>query len=134
MLPWQPIKFSDLNNIYMNRIVEDYSRNISVGKNLNICSETAKIATFHFSHYKSMETIRCHSNKSSYPIGTKTKNKQTKKTKSKNNNNKKQNNYSFPPPIDAICEIWKASASEEKAFENADGRTTDACLYYKLTP
>ena len=40
-------------------------------KNLNICSETAKIANFHFSHYKSMENINCHSNQSSYPIGTK---------------------------------------------------------------
>ena len=30
-------------------IVEDYSRNISVKKNLNTCSETAKIANFHFS-------------------------------------------------------------------------------------
>ena len=25
------------------------------------------------------------------------------------------------------------TASEEKSFENVDGRTTDACLYYKLT-
>ena len=33
-------------------------------KNLNICSETAKIANFHFSHYKSMETVSCHSNQS----------------------------------------------------------------------
>ena len=24
-------------------------------------------------------------------------------------------------------------ASEEMLFENVDGRTTDACLYYKLT-
>ena len=24
-------------------------------------------------------------------------------------------------------------ASEEKSFENVDGRTTAACLYYKLT-
>ena len=53
------------------RIVEDYSRNISVRKNLNTCSETAKIANFHFSHHKSMETISFHSNQSSYPIGTK---------------------------------------------------------------
>ena len=52
-------------------IVEDYLRNISVEKNLNICSETAKIATFHFSHYKSMETISSHSSQSSYPTGTK---------------------------------------------------------------
>ena len=25
------------------------------------------------------------------------------------------------------------TASEEKSFENVDGRMTDACLYYKLT-
>ena len=25
------------------------------------------------------------------------------------------------------------TASEEKSFENVDGWTTDACLYYKLT-
>ena len=52
-------------------IVDVYSRNISVEKNLNICSETAKIDNFHFSHFKSMETISCHSNQSSYPIATK---------------------------------------------------------------
>ena len=42
-----------------------------------------------------METISCHSNQSSYPIGTK----------------KKKHKYSFPQSIDAICEIWKESAS-----------------------
>ena len=46
MLPWQPIKFSDLDKIHRNR--REYSRNISV-KNLNICNETAKIANCHFS-------------------------------------------------------------------------------------
>ena len=40
-------------------------------KNLHICSETAKIANFYFSHYKSMETISFHSNHSSYLIWTK---------------------------------------------------------------
>ena len=40
-----------------------------------------------------METISFHSNQSSYPIGT------------------KKHNYSFPPSIDAICGIWKESAS-----------------------
>ena len=40
-------------------------------KILNNCSETAKIANVHFSHYKSMETISCHSNQSSNGIGTK---------------------------------------------------------------
>ena len=57
----------------------------------NICIETAVNANFHFSHYKSMATVSCHSNQSSYPIGTK--------------------NNSFLLPIDAICEIWWESAS-----------------------
>ena len=34
-------------------------------------NETAEIANFHFSHYKSMETESCHSNQSSYLTGTK---------------------------------------------------------------
>ena len=33
-----------------------------------------KIANFHFSHYKSMETLSCHSNQSSYPPGIKNTN------------------------------------------------------------
>ena len=61
-------------------------------KNLNICSETAKTANFHFSHYKSMETISFHSNQSSYPIGTKTQ-------------------LFVLPSIDALRGIWKESAS-----------------------
>ena len=93
MLPWQPIKFSDLDKIHMNR--RGLLKKHLCKKNLNICSETAKIVTFHFSDDKSMETISCHSNQSSYPIGT------------------KKHNYSFPPPM---CEIWKESASEEKLF------------------
>ena len=82
-------------------IVEDYSWKIYVEKNLNICSETAKIATFYFSHYMSMETISCLS-------------------------------YSFPPspPIDAIWEIWKESASRLQRRSRLkmltdDGRTDD---------
>ena len=103
------------------RIVEDYSRNMSVKK--NICSETAKIANFHFSHYKSMETTSCHSNQSSYPIETKKK--------------KKKNSYSLAWPIDAICDIRKQSASWLqrrclKMLPDDDGWTTDACLYHKL--
>ena len=51
-----------------------------------------------------MEIISCHSNQSSYPIGTKN--------------------------IDAIY-IKKIgfTASEYKSFENVDGRTLDACIY-----
>ena len=63
----------------------DYSINISVKKSPNIPNETEKIVNFLFSHYKSMGTISCHSNQSFYPIGIK--------------------NFSFPLPIDAICEI-----------------------------
>ena len=33
-----------------------------------------KIADFHFSYYKSMETLSCHSNQSSYPPGIKNTN------------------------------------------------------------
>ena len=70
MVPWQPITFSDLDKIHMNRIGL-LKKHFGKKKNLNTCSETAKIANFHFSHYKSMETISFHSNQSSYPIGTK---------------------------------------------------------------
>ena len=37
----------------------------------NISSETAENVNFHFSHYKSMGTISCHSNQSSYLTGIK---------------------------------------------------------------
>ena len=57
-LPWQPIKFSDLDKIHM------------VGKGLlqkHFCKTFFKTspvteinACFHFSHYKSMETLRNH--------------------------------------------------------------------------
>ena len=47
--------------------------NISVKKNPNIPNETEKIVNFLFSHYKSMGTISCHSNQSSYPTGIKNK-------------------------------------------------------------
>ena len=51
MLPWQSIKFIDLDKIHINR------RGPLKKKNRNICSETAKNANFHFSHYKSMVTV-----------------------------------------------------------------------------
>ena len=64
MSPRQPIKLSDL----VVRNIEDYSINISVKKkNSNIPNDLAEIVNFHFSHYKSMGTISCHSNQSSYP-------------------------------------------------------------------
>ena len=36
-------------------------------KKFNISNETAENVNFHFSHYKFMGTISCHSNQSSYP-------------------------------------------------------------------
>ena len=47
--------------------MEDFSINISVKKNSNIPNDLAEIVNFHFSHYKSMGTLSCHSNQSSYP-------------------------------------------------------------------
>ena len=70
MLPWQRIKFSDLDKIHMNHRGL-LRKHFCKKENLNTCSETAKIANFHFSHFKSMETISFHSNQSSYRIGTK---------------------------------------------------------------
>ena len=52
--------------------MEDYSINISVKKNSNIPNDLAEIVNFHFSHYKSLGTISCHSNQSSYPTRIKT--------------------------------------------------------------
>ena len=102
-------------------IVEDYFRNISV-KNLNICSETAKISSFHFSHYKSMETVSCHSNQSSYPIGTHThKKKQKTKNKKKKNNKKKKKKKKIRF---YRCYMWNmeriGSTASGKSFENVD--------------
>ena len=70
---------------------------------------------FIFSHYNSMATISCHSNQSSYPIGT-------KKT------------LLFVPPA-YRCYMARIGfmASKEMSFENVDDGRTDACLYYKLT-
>ena len=51
--------------------MENYSINISVKINSIIPNETVEISNFRFSHYKSMETISCHSIQSSYPTGIK---------------------------------------------------------------
>ena len=107
------------------RFIEDYSRNISVKLLSKYLQWESNKANFHFSHYKSMETISCHSYQSSYSIGT---------TKL---------NYLFPLPIDAILNMESISftASEEMLFEKVDRRLTttngqwtmEAYLYYKLT-
>ena len=66
MFPWQPIKLSNSDKritkcgkLFNKHFVKKYSINPN---------ETVEITIFHFSHYKSMETISCHSNQSSYPI------------------------------------------------------------------
>ena len=89
-LPWQPIQFSGLNKIHRfgRGLPKEHLCKIFVK-----IFKTAINANFHFSHYRSMVTVSCHSNQSSYPIGI------------------KKHNYSFPRPIDAIGEIWQESAS-----------------------
>ena len=69
MLPRQPIKLSDLDKSRMKHggLLNKYF----CKKNSNIPNDLAKIVNFHFSHYKSMGTISCHSNQSSYPTGIK---------------------------------------------------------------
>ena len=76
-------------------------------KNQNIPNETEKIVNFLFSYYKSMGTISCHSNQSSYPIGTK--------------------NTTFSSPYLKMLYVKyeknRPTASEEMSFENVDRRT-----------
>ena len=68
--PRQPIKFTDLDKSHMKRrglLNKHFCKYFFQ----NILNETEKIVNFLFSHYKSMGTISCHSNQSSYPIGIK---------------------------------------------------------------
>ena len=61
----QPIKSSDLDKSRMKHgglLNKHFYK-----KKSNIPNDLAEIANFHFSHYKSMETLSCHSNQSSYP-------------------------------------------------------------------
>ena len=70
MLPRQPIKLSDLDKSRMKHggLLNNY---FCKKNNSNIPNDLAEIFNFHFSHYKSMGTISCHSNQSSYPTGIK---------------------------------------------------------------
>ena len=70
MLPSQPIKSSDLDKNCMKHgglLNKHFCK-----KKSNILNDLAEIVNFHFSYDKSMETLSCHSNPSSYP--TKIKN------------------------------------------------------------
>ena len=86
MLPRQTIELSDLDKIHMNH--RGLLKKHFCKKNLNICSETAKIVNFHFSHY-----VNGNYNLPYQPEFL-------------SDCNKKQY-YSFPLPIDAMCEIIK---------------------------
>ena len=66
----QPIKFIDLDKSRMKRRGL-LNKHFCKKKIPNIPNETEKIVNFLFSHYKSMGTISCHSNQSSYPTGIK---------------------------------------------------------------
>ena len=68
MSPRQPIKLSDLDKSRMKHggLLNKYFCK-KKKTNSNIPNDLAEIVNFHFSHYKSMETISCHSNQSSYP-------------------------------------------------------------------
>ena len=64
MSPRQPIKSSDLDK---SRVKHGGLHNKHFcKKKSNIPNDLAEIVNFHFSHYKSMETLSCHSNQSSY--------------------------------------------------------------------
>ena len=65
----QPIKLRESDKSLI--AVENYSINISEKINSIIPYETVEISNFEFSHYKSIETISCHSNQSSHPTGIK---------------------------------------------------------------
>ena len=70
ILPSQPFKSSDLDKSHLKHgglLNKHFCK-----KKSNILNDLAEIVNFHFSHYKSMETLSCHSNQSSYP--TKIKN------------------------------------------------------------
>ena len=71
MSPRQLIKSSDLDKSRMKH-GGLLNKHFCKKKKLNIPNDLAKIVNFHFSHYKSMETLSFHSNQSSYP--TKIKN------------------------------------------------------------
>ena len=69
MSPRQPIKSSDLDKSHMNH--GGLHNKHLCKKKSNIPNDLAEIVNFHFSHYKSMETLSCHSNQISYPTGIK---------------------------------------------------------------
>ena len=70
MWPQQPMKSSNLDKSHM-RHGGLLNKHICGEKKSNISNETAETVNFHFSHYKSMGTTRCHSNQSYFLTGIK---------------------------------------------------------------
>ena len=66
MLPCQPVKSSDLDKSRMKH-GGLLNKHFCKKKKSNIPKDLAEIVNFHFSHYKTMETLSCHSNHSTYP-------------------------------------------------------------------
>ena len=64
MWPRQTIKLSNLDKSRMKH--EGLLNKHFCKKKSNIPKDLAEIVNFQFSHYKSMETLSCHSNQSSY--------------------------------------------------------------------
>ena len=162
MLPWQPIKFSDLDKIHMNRrgllkklfcrkkfkisvvkqqklplytfpIISKWKLQVAIATRVLIRLEQ-KITTTTTKQQQQQQqnkktTTTKKTNKKTTTTTTKKKTKKKQKTKKKNNNKKQ---IFVPPPIDAICAIWKESASrlQRKSVKMlTDGRTTDdGCL------
>ena len=66
MSPCRPIKSCDLDKSRMKH-GGLLNKHFCDKKKSNIPSNLSEIVNFHFSHYKSMKTLSCHSNQSSYP-------------------------------------------------------------------
>ena len=63
--PRQPIKLSDLDKSHMKH-GGLLNKHFCKKRNQISPNDLVKIVIFHFSHYKSMKTLSCHSNQSSY--------------------------------------------------------------------
>ena len=67
MLPWQPIKLRNSGKSLMK--CGELFNHISVKVKFNyMYPQHTEIANFHFSQYKSMESLSCHSNESSWKL------------------------------------------------------------------
>ena len=73
MGPLQPIKIKDYDKTHKKRQTL-LNKHFCKNKIQTSAVLAEKIADFHFSHYKSLETLSCHSNQSSYPPGIKNTN------------------------------------------------------------